>query len=80
MLAHCQLSKVLNSFFAYLTVIYSGADLSDADLRNADFSLANVTKVVSVNMIQSSFLRRLVELVSFSYSCATIQLRDQLGI
>jgi uncharacterized protein YjbI with pentapeptide repeats len=27
-------------------VINSGADLSDADLRGADFSLANVSKVV----------------------------------
>lgn len=27
-------------------VYFSGADLSDADLRGADFSLANVTKVV----------------------------------
>jgi len=26
--------------------LLSGADLSDADLRNADFSLANVTKVI----------------------------------
>lgn len=26
-------------------VLYTGADLSDADLRGADFSLANVTKV-----------------------------------
>lgn len=38
--------------------LLSGADLSDADLRGADFSLANVTKVVSVNLFikNSEFL------------------------
>ena len=32
-------------------MVNSGADLSDADLRNADFSLANVTKVHSFTVI-----------------------------
>lgn len=34
----------------------SGADLSDADLRGADFSLANVTRVIflSCYLLQSS--------------------------
>lgn len=40
-------------FYAVLIVVkclsISGADLSDADLRGADFSLANVTKVRPAN-------------------------------
>lgn len=42
--------QLLNVFlllpFLFIWVHNTGADLSDADLRAADFSLANVTKVI----------------------------------
>jgi len=39
-----------NGFLLLFSVLvcHTGADLSDADLRSADFSLANVTKVVTL--------------------------------
>lgn len=53
---HCKLMNYCMVFLSFLyglcilLITTSGADLSDADLRGADFSLANVTKVISYVM------------------------------
>ncbi|RDX89490.1 Calcium-dependent protein kinase 15, partial [Mucuna pruriens] len=44
----------LYSFSSYLLSL--GADLSDANLRNVDFSLANVTKVIADNLFKEEII------------------------